>query len=347
MFIYPIEAMFLKFNFGNKSNRSFSKFCLTILTLSLVLLFGCDRPLDTTQSDTGVPPAVPVGLEVVYAADGTIVLDWKNNSEPTLGGYNIYRSTDSVNFSLIGFTSNNYFVNDSLSYDTTYYYRITALDIWNNESKPSKVVFAQPLNYYAPSQPQGLTINARNWDGKLSVYLSWYSNSETDIKGYYIYKSLAESFTPGDSNRIGFTTGISFSDTVNLKLYTMYYYQIKAVDKGGLLSTPSQEVNDQIYGVPQIIFPKDNLETSYFTSFIIKAIAVPAQYKIVVQDNQFFGDFWSTSFSSSVVNDTISVNFNPLYINSNTPYYWRVYTYSQNNNNPNSVTPLYKFTIKQ
>ncbi len=339
--------MFLKFKLEKKSNRFFSLICLAIFSLFLVILAGCDRPLDTTQSDTGVPPAVPTGLQVVYASDGTVTLGWQNNSEATLSGYNIYRSTDSVNYKFIGFTSNNYFVDDSLNYNTTYYYRITAIDIWNNESKPSKVVSAKPLNYYSPGQPQGLAINARNWNGKLSVYLSWYPNPESDIKGFYVYKSLSQSFTPDSTNRIGFTTGLNFTDTVNLNLYTMYYYQIKAVDNGGLLSTPSQEVNDEIYGVPQIIFPEDNTETNYFTTFVIKAIAVPARYKIVVQDNQFFSDFWSTGFSSSVVNDTITVNFNPVYINSNTPYYWRVATYSQDNTNPNSVTPLYKFTIKQ
>ncbi len=315
--------------------------------LSLIFSFGCNRPLDNTQSDTGVPPGVPVGLQVAYATDGTVAIYWQNNSEATLQGYNIYRSTDSVNFNVINFTNNNYYIDDSLNYNTTYYYRITAIDIWNNESKPTKIVSARPVNNYAPNPPQGFAINARNWDGKLSVYLSWYPNSEGDIKGFNIYKSLSENFTPGDSNLIGFTTGLNFSDTVNLKLYTTYYYIIKAVDKGGLTSPRSQELNDQIYGVPQIIFPQDNAQTSYFSNFIIRGIAVPANYKIVVQDNQFFSDFWSTSFFSSVVNDTISVNFNPVYINSNTTYYWRVATYSQDQVNPNSISPLYKFTIKQ
>lgn len=341
--------MFLRFEpmeRFNKFKRLFSKTGLAVLIL-LLLFFGCNRPLDNTQSDTGVPPAVPVGLQVAYATDGTVAIYWQNNSEATLQGYNIYRSTDSINFSLINFTNNNYYIDDSLNYNTTYYYRTTAIDIWNNESQPSNVVSGKPANNYAPNPPQGVSINARNWDGKISVYLSWNPNSEGDIKGFNIYKSLSENFTPNDSTLIGFTTGLNFSDTLNLKLYTIYFYEVKAVDKGGLLSPASQEVSDQIYGVPQILFPQDGAQTNYFSNFFIKGIAVPANYKIVVQDNQFFSDFWSTSFYSSIINDTISVSFNPAYINSNTTYYWRVATYSQDYINPNSISPLYKFTIKQ
>ena len=299
------------------------------------------------QPGSGLPPAVPVGLTVVYADDGSIALFWQSNTEPDLYGYNVYRSTDSVNFMAINFTSNNYYVDDSLNYNTTYYYRITAINLGNKESLPSNIVSGKPINLYAPSQPQGLSINARNWEGNISVYLSWNPNYEGDIAGFNIYRSLSPDFNSDSANLIGFSNGIDFTDTLNFKLYMQYYYRIRAVDKGGLISTQTPEVNDEIYGIPQIIFPQDGTQTTYFSSFVIKAVGVPADYKIVVQDNKFFGTFWSTDFSSSVTNDTISISFNPYYINTGVTYYWRVATYSQNGNQPNSVSPLYKFIIKQ
>ncbi len=313
----------------------------------MVFFAGCQREIDMVQPGSGLPPAVPVGLTVVYADDGSIALFWQSNTEPDLYGYNVYRSTDSVNFMAINFTSNNYYVDDSLNYNTTYYYRITAINLGNKESLPSNIVSGKPINLYAPSQPQGLSINARNWEGNISVYLSWNPNYEGDIAGFNIYRSLSPDFNSDSANLIGFSNGIDFTDTLNFKLYMQYYYRIRAVDKGGLISTQTPEVNDEIYGIPQIIFPQDGTQTTYFSSFVIKAVGVPADYKIVVQDNKFFGTFWSTDFSSSVTNDIISISFNPYYINTGVTYYWRVATYSQNVNQPNSVSPLYKFIIKQ
>jgi len=299
------------------------------------------------QPSNDTPPAVPVGLKVVFADDGSIGLFWQSNAEADLNGYIVYRSTDSIKFAAINFTTYNYYVDDSLNYNTNYYYRITAVNIGDKESLPSNIVSGKPINLYPPSMPQGLNINARNWQGKISVYLSWNSNYEGDIAGFNIYRSLSPNFNADSSNLIGFSTGIDFSDTVNLKLYTQYYYCIRAVDKGNLISTHSSVVYDEIYGIPEIVFPEDGAETTYFSSFVIKAVNVPANYKIVVQDNEFYGTFWNTGFYSSVVNDTISVIFNPDYVNTNVPYYWRVLTYSPNSSQPNSVSPLYKFVIKQ
>ncbi len=325
----------------------FSKFNFLFILFLSVIIAGCGRQANINQAADSVPPAVPDGLRIAYASDGLIALEWQNNVEADLSGYNIYRSTDSLSFSNIGFTSNNYYFDDSLNYNTTYYYKITAVNISKMESQPTSVISAKPINRYPPSAPRGLSINARNYEGKLSVYLSWIPNSEGDIAGFNIYKGVSNSFTADSSTFIGFTNNINFSDTLNLSLYTHYYYRIKAVDKGGLLSDPTYIVNDEIYGMPQAVFPQDGAQTNYFNNFLIKAIAEPAAYQIIVQDNVYFGQFWSTQFSSSIVNDTISVNFNPTYLDANYTYYWRIATYSPGSNQPNSISPLYKFIIKQ
>ncbi len=318
-----------------------------ILSIFVLLLSSCDRQINLTQSNNNIPPAVPTGLKVVYASDGEVGIVWNANSDADLLGYNVYRSTDSTNFTILGSTGNDFYLDDSLKYNQKYYYRITATNIWNQESLPSAEVSAEPLNYYPPAVPQGLNANARNWEGKISVYLSWRANFETDIKGYLVYRSTKENFSPDSSNLVGFSAGTDFSDTANLSLYTNYYYKIIAEDNGGLTSIPSAETNDLIYGIPDVIFPEDGASVAYFSSFSIKTIAVPAEYKIIVQENQFFGELWSKSFSTQVVNDTVNVTFDPLYINANTPYYWRIATYSNGNSDPNSVSPLYKFEIKQ
>ena len=336
-----------KKNFLLETEKRYNRTIVLFSILLIITFSGCDRIVNTNQSGSGIPPAVPAGLRIAYATDGEVALVWQSNSEADLQGYNIYRSTDSTNFLLAGSTGDNYYYDDSLQYNKTYYYRITATDIWNDESLPTKIVSAKPINRYAPTAPDGLSINARNYQDSISVFLSWNSNYESDIAGFNIYRSEDQNFNADSTTLIGFSSDINYTDTLNLSLYQEYYYKIKAVDKGGLISGASFEVNDEILGIPKIIFPANNSTVNYFDNFLIKSVSVPANYKIVVQDNMFYGEIWSDDFSSSIIDDTIAVNFNPTYTYTNVPYYWRIMTFTNGSNEPNSVSPLYKFIIKQ
>ncbi len=323
------------------------KYILPYLIISILLaVSGCERPVGVDQTDNGIPPGVPTGLTVTYASDGLVLLEWNNNAENDLKGYFIYRSPDGNDYSKLDSTSNNYYFDDTLSYNKTYYYKISSEDIWYRESMPSDSVKAEPINRYNPDPPRSIAINARNWEGKKSVYLSWTPGTDVDISHFNIYKGTSPGFNADSSNIIGSTQSDNFSDTLTLSLYTKYYYKVEAVDKGGLFSTPSAEVKDEIYGIPEVIFPEDNSETGYFGNFVIKSLDVPADYKIIVQDNEYFGEFWSTEFSSDKTGDTLSVNFNPTYLYQNVIYYWRVATFSHGNSSPNSISKLYKFIIK-
>ena len=98
-------------------------------------------PPDTT------PPAAPTGLGTVDG-NGTVSLDWSNNSESDLAGYNIYRSTTfggsytKLNTSLL---SDSNYIDNTVSNDTIYYYVVTAEDTSSNESAYSSQVSAIPL----------------------------------------------------------------------------------------------------------------------------------------------------------------------------------------------------------
>lgn len=101
---------------------------------------GDPPPGDTT------PPAAPSGLTAV-AGNASVTLDWANNSESDLAGYNVYRSTTSgsgyakINGALV--TSSAY-TDSGLTNGTTYYYVVRALDTSNNESGNSNQVSATP-----------------------------------------------------------------------------------------------------------------------------------------------------------------------------------------------------------
>lgn len=316
-----------------------------LILFALPLLDGCQRGTNPVKSNDGVPPAVPTGLNVYYSQDGSVGLEWHPNTEPDLKGYNVYRKINNGIYSLFSFTGNFYFIDDSLSYNDTYFYRISAIDNDGLESARSAEISANPINKNPPQKPAGLMISARNWEGKLSVHLEWNGNQASDVAYYIIYRDTVADFTPDSLDIIGTSGGIEFSDTTSLTFYREYFYRVKAVDKGGLQSPESDEVSDQIYESPVQVFPSDKSYPGYFSSFRIKTIGKPANYEIIVQNNRYFGDFWSRKFSSTSVNDTIYVTFDPPYL-FNSTYYWRVVTYSPGSDSPNSVSSQYSFTIK-
>ena len=91
-------------------------------------------------------PAVPTGL-VATADDMFITLDWDDNTDLDLAGYNVLRSTNSggpylrLNGALL-LTSD--FTDTGLSNGVTYYYVVTAVDTSGNESGTSSEASATP-----------------------------------------------------------------------------------------------------------------------------------------------------------------------------------------------------------
>lgn len=318
----------------------------SVLLLSLLLYNGCQRPTETVD-DSNIPPAVPTGLYVYYASDGEITIDWQSSSERDIKGYNIYRKTDSTESKKIDYTTDSYYFDDSLDYNVTYYYKITSVNIWDEESGFTNEVFATPINRYNPLKPLGLQINARNWEGRISIYLEWSQGYESDIKGYNIYRSTSPTFIADSSNLIGFTNEINFSDTLNINLYTMYYYKIRAVDKGNLMSAESNGVNDLVLEIPEVIYPTDNSTVQPFNQFLIKAIHVPATYRIGILTNQYFDEVWSTSIQTNITDDTLKIDFTASPLEFNKTYYWRIATYSGNSQDPNSISKLFTIRFKE
>jgi hypothetical protein len=93
-------------------------------------------------------PAAPTGLEAIFGE--VVLLDWNDNNEPDVNGYNVYRSTTSgsgyvrLNSGLL--TTSDY--NDSdVSIGTTYYYVVTAVDTNDYESDYSDELSGSPADF--------------------------------------------------------------------------------------------------------------------------------------------------------------------------------------------------------
>jgi hypothetical protein len=315
----------------------------SLIIIVLLLLGGCERP---TESDNGdnTPPVVPAGLQVYYASDGEVGIEWLTNRTVSLSGYNIYRSTDDSNYLLIDFTTSFYYIDYSLSYDSVYYYKVSAVSRTGIETALSSSVSARPVNRYTPRIPAQFFINARNWLGKRSIFLNWTANEETDLAVYKIYRSSTESFEADSSRFFTFITIPEFEDTTAGELFTRYYYKIKAVDKGNLESGASAERSDVILDEPAPLFPADNGTVSGFWEFRFISSGAPARYRLIVQTSPFFGEIWQTEINSTAIHDTVNVDVPSGVLYYNTPYYWKVAAFTESTQ-PNSLSQLNKFII--
>lgn len=313
----------------------------------IILLFsGCERNTPNEPVDDGLPPAAPRGLNVFREHDGEVGIEWNKNLETDMSHYKIFRTTISEdNFLLTDSTSSDFYFDYGLEYETTYVYKISAVDVIGLESEFSDTVSATPKNRYYPSPPRNIIINAKKWEDNLSISLSYNPSFSTDNSHYEIHKNTTQNFSPNSTTLIAEGDSLSFTDKTNLELLTKYYYRIISVDKGGLKSEPTNAVSDLILDSPKGVFPSNNSEVDYFSKFKIETVSVPAEYKIVLQSNEIYGTEIEINFSSSKTNEIISAPIRNVIFTPYVDYYWRVFTYTKSNNIPNSFSELYKFRI--
>lgn len=91
------------------------------------------------------PPAAPAGF-TVSSAFGSVTLDWADNAEGDFLSYSIYRSTTRGVYGAplaTGLSSSNY-IDTAVENETTYYYVLTAVDRFLNESARGEEKEATP-----------------------------------------------------------------------------------------------------------------------------------------------------------------------------------------------------------
>jgi len=120
---------------------------------------NCGGGGDTT------PPAAPTGL-FATGGDGVVTLDWDDNSEPDLSGYNVHRATSSggpysqINGALV---SSSGYSDSEVANGTTYFYVVTAVDSSGNESADSGESSATPQGGSGSADPW---INEFHYDNR-------------------------------------------------------------------------------------------------------------------------------------------------------------------------------------
>ncbi|MGD1041576.1 MAG: cellulase family glycosylhydrolase [Sedimentisphaerales bacterium] len=196
---------------------------------------------DNQPSDGNtIPPAAPTGLTATPST-GTITLDWNDNNEGDLYGYDIYRSTtpggQTSRLNLVRSKTSAY-TDTNVAGTRTYYYVVTAVDTNFNSSADSLEVSATvPADSTPPAAPSGVSATA----GDGTVSLDWNNNTEPDINGYNVYRSTISGGPYTRQNGVPLSSS-DFNDA-NVTNGTIYYYIVTAVDTSLNESANSSQVS--------------------------------------------------------------------------------------------------------
>ena len=155
---------------------------ILLITLSS---WNCDETPTIDEDPEFGPPAVPKihthnpdilddewGADALTDTDG-IYIEWDANTEEDLAGYKVYRSTKAAEaYKLIDTLSKAeiFYEDRSVRIGAKYYYRITAYDEDDNESRMSEIVWytllTKPTLIKPPSEAVVVTLNPTfNWIG--------------------------------------------------------------------------------------------------------------------------------------------------------------------------------------
>ncbi len=178
-----------------------------------------------------ISPLAPPVVTPLSTPKG-VLLTWPS-SEAGLE-YRIYRKsgTDTASVQL-GTSKTADFLDTTSQYDTPYDYTVVAAK-GLAESLPSRSVAITTQDKFAPSVPASLTaLPAPN-----SIEVSWQRSPESDLKGYFVHRSVNGSPYQGLG---GLLTVPAFSDH-SVEHGKTYRYQVSAVDQKNNESAPSTPV---------------------------------------------------------------------------------------------------------
>jgi len=197
-------------------------------------LIGDPSEPDSCVATQTEPPKV-TGL-VSETGEGVVHLSWHATDVVDLHHYRVERDTADTFETIVEFTAADTLYDDIEVQDgQPYYYRVVAVDWIGFAGAPSDTVSCTTSNT-PPTAPTGLAAQY----GASGVALSWSGNPEPDIAGYVVYRDTCVSVDVADSLAMSPTSG--YVDTTAV-LLQRYWYCVRAVDGGALVSDPSDTVD--------------------------------------------------------------------------------------------------------
>ncbi|MCO5385849.1 MAG: cell wall-binding repeat-containing protein [Desulfosporosinus sp.] len=245
---------------------------------------------DSDDSDLSAPKNLTAEAE----SSSEIYLDWDSVSDAS--SYYVYRSASSSGtYSKIGTTTSSRYTDSDLEEDTTYYYKVKAVD-GSDTSEYSSRDYATTSDSDEDdsddsdlSAPTDLTARVESSN---EIYLDW--DSVSDATSYYVYTSTSSS---GTYSKIASTTTSSYRDT-NLSKNTTYYYKVVAVNSSdtSAYSTKAYATtassDDDVPTNPSTQIQSDRLagEDMYGTSAEVAKAGWNTSYYAIIVSGESFSD---------------------------------------------------------
>ena len=185
-------------------------------------------------------PRTPFGVKAESGVKD-IRLAWKANKEPYMGHYRVYRSENKMRYELIASPPKPSFVDKDVQKDTTYYYKISAVAKYGNESLKSSDISIKTKKLLAlPPTDIRATPDERE------IQISWKpAPGESSVSSYIIYREIN-----GEYKEVGKVKNTSYTDK-GLDPNTKYSYKITA------LSPNNEESKGVLFKVATIVKPVD------------------------------------------------------------------------------------------
>ncbi len=175
-------------------------------------------------------PSVPSNLQIqsINPTNSTLKISW--NSVNSANNYKIYRSLyPNGEFPYLNETQNLFFIDEGLNEDTTYYYKVTALNDSGESGKSATI--SEKTSIFIPDKPI-VTIN------EVTVYyvsLDW--NDVPGVDHYEVYRN---------STLIEPNCRVSHYDDDDVSIGQLYGYSVVAVSATGQKSPPSTTIEKKI-----------------------------------------------------------------------------------------------------
>ena len=184
-------------------------------------------------------PSPPTALSATAISTTRIDLSWTASTDNVgVSGYRVERcqGTNCTNFAQVGTPAGAAYSDTGLAANTTYRFRVRAVDAAGNLSAYSSIVTRQTLapDTTRPTAPTGLAAAAA---GPTRIDLNWTASTDNvGVSGYRVERCQGAGCT--NFAQVGTPTATAYGDT-GVSPSTTYRFRVRAVDAAGNLSTYS------------------------------------------------------------------------------------------------------------
>lgn len=195
----------------------------------------------TTLADT-TAPSVPAGLSATANGMDRVDVSWTASTDNVgVTGYQVYRCTGTScsTYTQIGTPTGTTYGDTGLTAETTYRYRVAAVDAAGNVSAQATAVnVTTAQDSQAPTVPSGVSATATSIS---QISVSWTASTDNiAVTGYRVYRCTGASCS--NYAQVGTPTGTTYNDT-GLAVSTTYRYRISAIDARSNESAQSAAVS--------------------------------------------------------------------------------------------------------